>query len=166
MERRHFFYSFWSLIGGGVLSVLAIIPAVVHILGTALRGEAAEEVWTDLGPVEAFPNDRPAERIITLDVRDGWENKKINQAVFVLPGESEPEVYSSICPHLNCPISFDQQDHRFRCPCHNSFFDETAKVVAGPSPRPMDRLPSKVENGNLFCKWVSYKSGIEHRVEV
>lgn len=166
MERRNFFYSIGSIIGGGVLTAFGIVPTLLHIVGTALRGEAGEEVWTELGPVEEFPKDRPSERIISLEIRDGWENKKINQAVFVLPGSSEPKVYSSICPHLNCPVSYDPQERQFRCPCHNSFFDQTGKTLAGPSPRPLDRLPSKVEEGNLYCRWVSFKSGIEHLVEV
>jgi len=166
MDRRNFFYSTWSLLGGGALSALALFPALFHVIGTALREEASEEVWTDLGPSDSFSTDRPSERIITLDIRDGWQSKKINQAVFVLPGKNEPEVYSSICPHLNCPISYERSDNRFQCPCHNSFFDENGDSLSGPSPRKMDRLPSKVVDGVLLCRWVTYKSGVEHQVEV
>ena len=166
MDRRIFFYSVGSVIGGGALSALAVVPGLLHLIGTALRGESKEEVWTVLGPTDQFSAEHPTERIITLDVRDGWQNKRIHQAVFVLPGNPEPEVYTSICPHLNCPISYDAQEGQFHCPCHNSFFDSTGKTVSGPSPRPMDRLPSKVEDGNLYCRWVSYKSGVEHQVEV
>jgi arsenite oxidase small subunit len=31
--------------------------------------------------------------------------------------------YSVLCPHMGCPLSYDQQARTFKCPCHFSIFD-------------------------------------------
>ncbi|GAA1052754.1 MULTISPECIES: cytochrome bc1 complex Rieske iron-sulfur subunit [Dietzia] len=57
--------------------------------------------------------------------------------------------YSKICTHLACPTSlYEQQTHRFLCPCHQSQFDalEYAKPVFGPAARALPQLPIAVDN--------------------
>jgi ubiquinol-cytochrome c reductase iron-sulfur subunit len=52
--------------------------------------------------------------------------------------------YSKICTHLGCPTSlYEQQTHRFLCPCHQSQFDalEYAKPIFGPAARALPQLP-------------------------
>jgi menaquinol-cytochrome c reductase iron-sulfur subunit len=39
-------------------------------------------------------------------------------------------------------------------------------VQAGPAPRPLDTLPSKVENGELLVLYQEYKSGLSEKVEL
>jgi menaquinol-cytochrome c reductase iron-sulfur subunit len=40
------------------------------------------------------------------------------------------------------------------------------KVLAGPAPRPLDVLPSKMEDGRLWVTYKQYKSGIDRLVEL
>jgi menaquinol-cytochrome c reductase iron-sulfur subunit len=42
----------------------------------------------------------------------------------------------------------------------------TGKVLAGPAPRSLDVLPSKVEQGNLLVLYKEFKSGLDHPVEL
>jgi len=43
------------------------------------------------------------------------------------PGGAGPDqdivAYSTLCTHMGCPVSYDQQTRTFRCPCHFSIFD-------------------------------------------
>jgi menaquinol-cytochrome c reductase iron-sulfur subunit len=39
-------------------------------------------------------------------------------------------------------------------------------VKAGPAPRPLDTLPSKVENGELYVMYQEFKSGLAKKVEL
>jgi len=166
MDRRFFSQSMLSAFGAGLLSLMGMVPGAAYLLGPAFQKREASEEWIDLGPVDQLTPDVHTERIITVTVQDGWQTKAQKQGVFILFKNSEPEVLSSICPHLSCSLYFDDNSHQFRCPCHLSFFDLKGELVSGPAPRGMDPLPCKVENGNLYCRWAAYKSGVARRVEV
>jgi menaquinol-cytochrome c reductase iron-sulfur subunit len=45
-------------------------------------------------------------------------------------------------------------------------FDIEGKVVAGPAPRPLDLLPSKIENGRLLVVFKEFKPGTAQVVEL
>jgi rieske iron-sulfur protein len=60
--------------------------------------------------------------------------------------------YSAICTHTGCDVINWHPDRQLlECPCHYSLYDpkEGAKVVGGPSPRPLPALPLKSEDGRL-----------------
>ncbi len=39
---------------------------------------------------------------------------------------------SSTCPHLGCQVSWEGQNNRYFCPCHNGTFDPSGKATGGP----------------------------------
>jgi menaquinol-cytochrome c reductase iron-sulfur subunit len=45
-------------------------------------------------------------------------------------------------------------------------FDVSGRVVAGPAPRPLDALPSKVEQGRLHVVFKEFKSGVASQIEL
>ncbi len=44
------------------------------------------------------------------------------------------------CPHLGCTVPWDDDERRFRCPCHGSIYDYVGRRLAGPAPRPLDLM--------------------------
>jgi glycine/D-amino acid oxidase-like deaminating enzyme/nitrite reductase/ring-hydroxylating ferredoxin subunit len=40
---------------------------------------------------------------------------------------------SAVCPHLGCIVHWNAAEHSWDCPCHGSRFDESGKVINGPS---------------------------------
>jgi menaquinol-cytochrome c reductase iron-sulfur subunit len=73
-------------------------------------------------------------------------------------------VFSPICPHLACRLAWSPDARRFICPCHGSVFSLAGEVLAGPSPRPLDTLPCKTEDGQLLVLWEAYRPGITEKV--
>ena len=105
-------------------------------------------------PVVAYPMD-PTSGV----VRDG---SRLNQILLVrLPAADLSEetrarsadgvvAYSAVCTHTGCDITLWKADmRRFRCPCHESEFDpkDAGRVVGGPAPRRLPRVPVKVVDG-------------------
>jgi len=94
------------------------------------------------------------------------ETKAIKAIWVVRKSENQIKVFSPICPHLGCGFRWNQQVSQFQCPCHGSAYDLNGKVLAGPAPRPLDELPSQVEDGNLKVMYKEYKSGLSKQVEL
>lgn len=90
-------------------------------------------------------------------------DKEVYDILVIKHSDSDATVYSPVCPHLSCRVSFSEE--KFKCPCHGSIFDQTGKVVGGPAPRPLDTLPHKIEGGELYVQWKNFKAGIPEKVE-
>lgn len=75
-------------------------------------------------------------------------------------------VYSPLCTHLGCGYNWDASSRRFLCPCHGSVFDINGQVVAGPAPRSLDVLPSRIEDGRLLVQYKEFRAGVEKQVEI
>jgi len=60
--------------------------------------------------------------------------------------------YSALCPHAGCDVTDWIADRGLlSCDCHSAMFDPSdgARVVDGPSPRPLPALPLKLVDGTL-----------------
>jgi cytochrome b6-f complex iron-sulfur subunit len=53
------------------------------------------------------------------------------------------------CTHLGCAVPWDQAQGQFVCPCHGSAFEADGQVLNPPAPRPLDRFPVTIENGEV-----------------
>jgi menaquinol-cytochrome c reductase iron-sulfur subunit len=77
--------------------------------------------------------------------------------------------FSSVCPHLGCSVNAvgvtEGKPGGFACPCHTSAFDEAGKRTSGPSPRDLDPLNTKIEDGFVAVEFRRFRIGIEDRVE-
>jgi rieske iron-sulfur protein len=119
----------------------------------ARRGQivAPADLVAGTSPVMAYPVD-PA----TGTVRDG---SRLNQILLIRlrADELTPETrtgtadgivaYSGVCTHAGCDVTlWRDETRRFRCPCHESEFDprDRGRVVGGPAPRRLPRLPIKI----------------------
>ena len=70
-----------------------------------------------------------------------------------LPGRTPKFLaLSAVCTHKGCRVVWAPADHQFHCPCHGGRFDASGRNVAGPPPRPLAVLPTRVRNGILFVQ--------------
>ena len=56
--------------------------------------------------------------------------------------------YSAICTHQGCTVDYLKAGKKLICPCHGGSFDpfNSAKVVAGPPERPLDKISVSIKN--------------------
>jgi nitrite reductase/ring-hydroxylating ferredoxin subunit len=75
-----------------------------------------------------------------------------DSAILVRTADGEYHAYGQKCPHLACPVYFEQSRHRLECPCHEGSFDAaTGNVIAGPPPRPLDRIELDVRGDRIWA---------------
>ena len=89
--------------------------------------------------------------------QDRWASIERKELIYIYRNDQDITVFSAICPHAACLIR--KNDEGFGCPCHKSSFASDGNVLTGPSPRSLDRLDTKVQDGRLYVKYEKFRSG-------
>jgi menaquinol-cytochrome c reductase iron-sulfur subunit len=149
ISRRDFIKTTTAMIGG-LIGALIGIPSIAYLLSPSLR-ETGDDSRIDLCPLEDYPIGVPTRYDFTLTKVNGWERTAVNHGLYVVRrNEGEVRVFSDICTHLGCRVTWHPDQEHYISPCHDGHFDVLGNVVSGPPPRPLDEFVTEMENGNLF----------------
>lgn len=156
ISRRNFFKVVTAFIGT-VMGAVIGLPAIGYIVSPALRVKVID-AWIPLGPLKNYPIGVPKPFSFTRTQINGWEKTVNSYGVFVIrENENTVRVFSNICTHLACRVSWHPDLQHYVSPCHDGHFDLLGNVVSGPPPRPLDEFTTKIENGNLLILYPPYK---------
>ena len=148
-----------------IVSLLLGIPFVVALIAPTYR--RSQSLYAKAADVSSLPKDQPVSLRFQLQGTDAFIRQTVTQEVWVVKhSDSDITVFSPICTHLGCHYEWVASANEFVCPCHDSFFSITGKVLAGPAPRPLDTLPSRIENGVLYVKWERFQAGVPEKIVV
>lgn len=91
-------------------------------------------------------------RLPHLPTGTGREFKGVlgNDLIAARLPSGEVRVFSSICTHLGCHVTWDQTAGNFFCPCHLGRFDSEGRVIAGPPPAPLPSFPVRVAGDDVY----------------
>lgn len=82
-----------------------------------------------------FPSEYPPGHVET--------RLKDEHGVWVIHGtyQGKPQIYAlrTVCTHLGCIVIWQENQQRFKCPCHGSGFYKDGVNYEGPAPRPLER---------------------------
>ena len=135
MSRRDFIKAITVGVGG-LMGALIGIPSIAYLLSPAAR-PTEDEGQIDLGPLENFPIGLPTRLDFTRTKVNGWERTATNFGMYVVrTSDQEVRVFSDICTHLGCRVSWYPDQQHYISPCHAGHFDVLGNVVSGPPPRP------------------------------
>lgn len=165
-ERRGFL-KWLAFVAGGAAGLIAGIP----VLGAALFPVRARTVVEGEGfiPVASeadLPIGAPTKAVVRTTRRDAWTAMSGVEvgAVWILRKQDGSVIaFSSICPHLGCSVDYLPDADKFNCPCHGSAFTRDGQVSSGPSPRALDPLEARIENGKVSVKFERFTPGIPER---
>ena len=162
--RRRFFELVIKA-SAGFIGLSLAVPLVGYLISPAFKRRTQQ--WVDVASAEELPPGVPKQLEYVATVQDGYLETKTQKAVWAVKQASgEVTVFSPICTHLGCGYHWDRGAQQFKCPCHGSVFDVSGRVVGGPAPRPLDALPSKVDNGRLLVMFKEFKSGVPKQIEL
>ncbi len=144
------------LSAGAIMGAIIAIPAIGYVLAPALKVQK-KETWIPLGPLENYPVGTPPTLFsFTQTTVNGWEKTVNSFGVYVMRySETELKVFSNMCTHLSCRVTWQEDVQEYVCPCHDGRFDENGNVIAGPPPIPMWEYETKVEDGILSFYFVA-----------
>lgn len=157
INRRSFFGKIIAAISG-LIGLGLGIPLLGYAVLPTLRKR--EEPWSEVGPLDLIETHRPKELEVVRSSSSGWMKTNTVRSIWAhKKTDGEIVVFSPICTHLGCGYRWSDPDRQFLCPCHNSVFDLEGNVLAGPAPRPLDTLPTKIEGDRLFILYQEFKAG-------
>jgi Rieske Fe-S protein len=77
---------------------------------------------------------------------------KDDSAILIRAKDGSYHAFGQKCTHLSCPVHYSKEHERLECPCHEGGFSaDTGEVLYGPPPRPLDRIPIEIHNGDVFA---------------
>ncbi|MEJ2688901.1 MAG: ubiquinol-cytochrome c reductase iron-sulfur subunit [Deltaproteobacteria bacterium] len=74
----------------------------------------------------------------------------LSRKVFLVRMDKDLFVLSPSCSHLGCLVNWNDLKREFDCPCHGGRYDMAGKVIGGPPPKPLTRLPYVIKEGFLY----------------
>jgi menaquinol-cytochrome c reductase iron-sulfur subunit len=149
--RRRFLAGIIGVVAGAVATIVGL-PAIGYVVSPGVKKQGSGE-WITLGPLSSLtlgiPSGFPYSRTIT----DGWVQSTQSGTAYALTVDGQTcSVFSDVCTHLSCRVSFKPDTLTFVCPCHDAIFSATGAVVSGPPPRPLDQFESRIEGGQIQIK--------------
>lgn len=154
---RRDFIKVTAAIVGSFIGALIGIPSIVYLLSPAMKSVKNNAVIA-LGPLENYPIEVPTRFDFTHTAVNGWERTATNYGLYIVrKNDDEVRVFSDICTHLGCRVTWHPDQENYISPCHDGHFDIVGNVVSGPPPRPLDEFVTKIEEGNLFVQLPAFR---------
>jgi Rieske Fe-S protein len=115
----------------------ALAPFLAYFYPPSLEETPSEAVR--VGMIDDIP---PGESIIVPYGR---------YPALVINTDQGLKAYSAVCTHFACIVKWDRDEGVIFCPCHEGYFEPIeGGVISGPPPTPLEKLPIKTENGEIF----------------
>ena len=147
------------------LAVVIGYPLVASLVGTIYRKSKLQ--FTETPGFSSAPLGQPVKLRFAYVETDAYLRTQTSEEVWVIKHTpSQATVFSPICPHMGCRSDWHPESQKFICPCHGSMFSITGKVEGGPSPRPLDTLSHKIEDGVLYVQWEWFETGIAKKIRI
>jgi cytochrome b6-f complex iron-sulfur subunit/menaquinol-cytochrome c reductase iron-sulfur subunit len=146
---------------GGVVGAGALaLPALRFVVAPAAAG-AGEGRWIKAVALEVLKEGEPKRIALVADHKDAWTLEKNVElgAVWLVREGDAVKAWSVVCPHLGCAVDRSSTGPGFYCPCHDSSFDPAGHRLSGPSPRDLDALATRIEDGVVAVEFQRFRQG-------
>ncbi len=117
--------------------------------------------------------EKPMKVSVVDDKKDAWTTLSDQQigSVFLRKSGEHVVALHSLCPHAGCMIQAgtvknpktNADEELFYCPCHAAHFDLNGQRIDDVSPRDLDTLETRIENGTVFVKFENFAFGIPEK---
>jgi menaquinol-cytochrome c reductase iron-sulfur subunit len=147
-------------VGGAVGCGALAIPTIRFVLAPAVGGSGTGR-WVKTVSLDALTEGEPKRVALVADHRDAWTlEKHVELGAAWLERRGDKVVaWSTVCPHLGCAVDRNPTGAGFFCPCHDSYFDGEGARLNGPSPRGLDSLDVRIEDGFVHVEFRRFRQG-------
>lgn len=151
--------------GTCAIAAAAGLPAAAFVVAP-LKETGGRGLWVRTIRLDQLKEGEPKRVAVVGDRRDAWtidRGIELGSVWLVKRGDGVVAL-SAVCPHLGCSVNA-VAGQGFVCPCHTSAFAIDGKRKSGPSPRDMDSLATKIEEGVVLVDFRRFRIGVPEKVE-
>lgn len=155
------------IVGGCAIAAATVIPAAAFV-SAPIGSKGAAGRWVRTLRLDQLAEGEPKRVAIVDDRRDAWTLERGVElgSVWLVRFGDKVSAFSAVCPHLGCSVNVAPgAGAGFSCPCHTSAFAADGKRTSGPSPRDMDALATRIEDGFVAVDFRRFRIGIPEKVE-
>jgi menaquinol-cytochrome c reductase iron-sulfur subunit len=152
------------VLGSAALGCAVAGPAAVFLAAPVKTGGGEAGRWVRTLRLDTLRDGEPRKVAIVADQRDAWtiaHDVELGSVWLVRKGDAVVAL-SAVCPHLGCSIDAGA-DGSFGCPCHTSTFAADGAKTGGPTPRGMDPLTTKIDDGFVLVDFQKFRIGTAER---
>ena len=131
------------IVTAGVGLITTGLAGLVGLVATPRASGPAKRWRRAISVLDLVPN-APTSAVVAERHSDGWYETRKQSVIFVDRDGDGYRALSAVCQHLGCRVHWDDGAQQFKCPCHGGIYDREGHVVAGPPPRPLERLNVRV----------------------
>jgi menaquinol-cytochrome c reductase iron-sulfur subunit len=171
-SRRSFLYQAAAFAISGIVAVSPVVAGLAFFADPLLRRRpsmkgATSDGYLPVAKTSDLPEDgTPVRYALVADKVDAWNlfRQQTIGTVYLRKINEQVIAFTDVCPHLGCKVDYKSSDGSFFCPCHASRFNLEGERQNEIPPRGMDRLEYREENGVVWVKYLSYKTGQVEKV--
>lgn len=155
-------------VAGGVIGCGALALPAVRVLVAPAAGGASSGRWIPTVRLETLHEGQAKRVVLIADHRDAWTLEKAVQlgAAWLLRTGDLVQAWSTTCPHLGCAVDRSATAPGFVCPCHDSSFDPDGRRLSGPSPRDLDSLATRIDDGVVLVEFHRFRQGTPDKTPI
>jgi Rieske Fe-S protein len=127
-----------------LLLSISIVPLISYLY--PYRKKEKTFKYFPVTEEEELP-ERGLKRVDLFYERDG---RRISSNVYLVQSSKGLIALSPVCTHLGCIVKWSDTKREFLCPCHGGRYDIEGRVVGGPPPAPLTRLPIEMREGIVY----------------
>jgi cytochrome b6-f complex iron-sulfur subunit len=142
MNRRDFLKKVIKAFFGLITAV--VLSSLVYIYPSKIRKRELKYIY--IMDEDELP--RRGVKRVQFDVE--LDGRVLATRAFIAINDYGLTAFSSVCTHLGCMVSWDNNKKEFLCPCHGGKFDINGSVIAGPPPKPLTTLPLEIKDGKVY----------------
>lgn len=143
-SRRGFLVFFVRAVAALIVLIIAVPAAIMAVAPALLAGKRQKRKVV-------FKN--PADRNSTTFVAARIEGQEETApGIFLKTENGQVTALYARCTHAACAVNWNEGSKQFECPCHGGKFDASGKVVAGPPPKPLERLIATVQGQDVLVE--------------
>jgi Rieske Fe-S protein len=148
-QRRQFLVRCIQTIQGAMGATLALVVGRAVVAPAMARRQS---MWLHAGSLESLNDVTPTAITLRIARPDGASEVVDRRVVFLVRSEDTVLAFDSTCTHLGCRTRYNAETNQIECPCHGGVYDTTGQVVAGPPPKPLATLHTRVEGDQVLIE--------------